>query len=301
MINEKYFKETNEILVEILDNSNLITKEIEDKKNKLNVRLKAMLTNKKIDNHYCSLAHEIKSYDFLKKYGSPTMAKDTKSEKGPDFKLNNYNIECVCCSSGDVSKNGLENYRLNENQKSLVYNYNELLEILLPRMTQELNVKSDKFKKYINEGVIKSNEPCIIFISLGDIASDFFSGKYGFNFLDILIGKSHLTLQLDKKGNKVVGSFYNHVEEIMKHNGSRIDANFFVNSQNEHISAIIFTDAYIIDKYDNKNTYLFLNPYATNKIKLSDFKNIVYWKANSKLEYIPRYNGKNLWQNIKNK
>ena len=78
------------------------------------------------------------------------MARDSNSETGPDFRLNNYSIECVCCSSGDTNKNGLENYRLNENRKSLVVDYNKLLEILLPRITQELVVKSQKLKEYID-------------------------------------------------------------------------------------------------------------------------------------------------------
>ena len=147
-------------------------------------------------------------------------------------------------------------------------------------------------------GVINSNEPCIIFISLGDIAPDFFSGKYGFDFLNVLIGKSHLTLQLDKDKNEVVESFYSHVQEIRKHNGALIDANFFLNKDNEHISAILFSDACIGELYDKENTFLFVNPYAINKVNVKDFENIVYWRKNSRMEYIPRYKGKNLWNNI---
>lgn len=151
MINEKYFKEINQKLIDILDNSNLNQKEIRIRKEKLNKKLINMINKKEIDNHYVSLAHEIKSYDFLKKYGNLKMAQDANSEAGPDFRLNNYNIECVCCSSGDTSKNGLDNYRLNENRKSMIVDYNKLLEILLPRITQELVVKSQKLKKYIND------------------------------------------------------------------------------------------------------------------------------------------------------
>lgn len=150
MINEKYFKETNEKLLKILDNSDLIPKEIKDKKQKLNTSLNDMINKQEIENKYVSLGHEIKSYDFLKKYGNLKMARDTISEAGPDFKLNNYRIECVSCSSGDTNINGLENYRLNENNKSIIVDYNKLLEILLPRITQELKDKSETFRSYID-------------------------------------------------------------------------------------------------------------------------------------------------------
>lgn len=148
---------------------------------------------------------------------------------------------------------------------------------------------------------MKKDEVCIIFISLGDIAQDFFSGKYGFDFLNILIGKSHLTLRIDKNTNKFIDSYYSHVDTIKKQNGSPIDANFFVNADNRHISAILFTDAYICDVYNKENTFLFLNPYAINKVKVKDFNDLIYWKGNNDREYIPRYRGKNLWNQFKNK
>ena len=151
MINKKFFRDTNKMLIDILNASNLEANEIEDKKNKLNNWLNEMINTNSINNHYYSLAHEIKSYDFLEKIGNLVMAKDTRNEKGPDFRLNNYKIECVCCSSGDIDNNGLENYRLSEKQKELVFDYNKLLEILLPRVTQALKEKSDKFRKYIND------------------------------------------------------------------------------------------------------------------------------------------------------
>lgn len=127
----------------------------------------------------------------------------------------------------------------------------------------------------------------------------FFHGEYGFELLNILVGKSHLALKIDSKTNKSIGSYYTHVENIKKQNGSAINANFFVNKKNEHISGIIFTDAYICDLYNKDNTFLFLNPYAINKIKVSDFRDLIYWKENRNMEYIPRYRGKNLWHKIK--
>ena len=147
-------------------------------------------------------------------------------------------------------------------------------------------------------GIIKQNEKCIIFVSLGELYIDFFSGKYGFDFLDILIGKGKKTIRIDSKTSEYKESFYKHEDFIYKHNGKEIDANFFNNKNNTHISGILFTDADMNEFYNSKNTYLFLNPYADKKIKVKDFKNLVYWKINSKNEYIPRYNGKDYWKKI---
>lgn len=106
-------------------------------------------------------------------------------------------------------------------------------------------------------GIVKKDDKCIIFVSLGSISQDFFSGTFGFEFLSILIGKGCLALQIDKETNKCIKKEYTHITDIKKYNGSEINANFFVNEKNDHISAIIFTDANICDFYDKNNTFIF--------------------------------------------
>lgn len=174
MINVQYFNEINKKLISILDNSDLDKKEIKTRKEKLNGKLRNMIDKKYIDNHYVSLAHEIKSYQFLKKYGCLKMARDSNSEVGPDFRLNNYKIECVSCSSGDIKNNGLENYRLNEKRKSMVVDYNKVLEILLPRITQELFCKSEKIKKYIDNRDSKKKRSMYYFYIIRRYCTRFF-------------------------------------------------------------------------------------------------------------------------------
>ena len=147
-------------------------------------------------------------------------------------------------------------------------------------------------------GIIGENERCVIFISLGELCIDFFSGKYGVDFLDILIGKGNKTIRIDNKTGNFVETFYKHKEYIYKHNGKKINANFFNSTENIYISGIIFTDADTNEFYSYQNTYLFLNPYANKKIKVKDFKDLIYWKKNNKNEYIPRHNGKDYWNRI---
>lgn len=147
-------------------------------------------------------------------------------------------------------------------------------------------------------GIIEEDEKCIIFLSLGELSIDFFSGKYGFDFLDILIGKGNKTIRIDDKTCRGTNTFYLHEAYIYKHNGSEINANFFNAIDNTHISGIIFTDADMNEFYNLKNTYLFINPFADKKINVKDFRNLIYWKKNNKNEYIPRCNGKDYWHKI---
>ena len=110
-----------------------------------------------------------------------------------------------------------------------------------------------------------------------------------------------MSISIDRMTGKAIDTFYSHTENIKKHNGSDIDANFFLNKDNENISGILFTGANIDEDYNAENTFLFLNPFAKNKIRVKDFNSLVYWKSNKDMEYIPRYKGKNLWYKFNNK
>lgn len=147
MINKKYFLELNNQLISVLDNSELRNKEKIFRKNRLNVLLEKMFKEEKIDPQYVALVHEIKSFEFMKKINKETkLAEDSNSETGPDLKIENYKIECVCCSEGENYNFGILNY----NAEYGLGDYNILLETVLPRITLVLERKSDKYKEYID-------------------------------------------------------------------------------------------------------------------------------------------------------
>ena len=137
-------------LIDMIKNSDWVEKEKVHRINKLNEEFNKIQLDGKITSRYNSLAHEIKSYEFLKKFGKPEIALDSKHTKGPDIKLRNYRIECVSCSAGAV-KDEFEKDHLNENKKFTVYDYTQKLRFLLPRLTNSLKAKSDIFKKYIDD------------------------------------------------------------------------------------------------------------------------------------------------------
>ena len=150
MLNRSYFYGLHADLLKIIRNSTMDKKEKNYRVKKANEKLKLMLKTEKIDNHYYSLAHELKSYELLKNFGQPEITCDSRNRKGPDIRLNTYHIECVCCSPGKAISE-LEKYRLNEYRRSVVFDYNKKMEIILPRITSALGEKRDKFEKYIKD------------------------------------------------------------------------------------------------------------------------------------------------------
>lgn len=150
MLNRKYLNQYHIKLIKLIDSSDFNIKEKEYRKIKLNKLFREMLKQEQINNHYISLAHEIKSYKFLKQFGIIQIALDSNNEEGPDFTLGEYKIECVSCSPGKITEK-LEKYRLTDYRKSGVFDYNKELEILLPRITTALDEKSRKFSNYISK------------------------------------------------------------------------------------------------------------------------------------------------------
>ena len=84
----------------------------------------------------------------------------------------------------------------------------------------------------------------------------------------------------------------------MNHNNKPIDANFLMHGTNKNVSGVIFTSANMNELYTTENTYIFLNPFARNQIKVKDFWDFYYWRVNKNKEYIPRYRRKNLWSDM---
>ena len=295
MLYTKFWEEQNAKAINVINNMKIPLKEKQYRKKRMNDNLQNMISKNEVNVLYYSLLHEIKSYQFLKRFGDIKVANDCEHEKGADFKFKHYHIECVSCSSGE-SKEILNHY-LTLSQ----FDYNKCLSYLYPRITSSLNEKSIKFKKYINDGIINEKDPCIIFLSLGDIEMNFIlSNKmYGFDFLDILVSKGPQTLHIDENF-KLKYKDYSYRNEIFKNNdiNKPIPTNFFINQDNDHISAIIITTANFEDNYDESNTFLFLNPYATTKIKVKDFYSMFYWKMDKTRSYIPRKKGKYLWNKI---
>lgn len=298
-INKSCFDDAMKIITEILKNNS-----VQDKDNRIDKIKRVynkMVKEDKPDREFYSLVHEIKSFEFINLFGKADLANDEGHEKGTDILFGDNRIECVCCSEGNIVNVGFKDHSVGYcEEQSIVIDYNKTKEFVLPRITNSLDVKRDKIIKYINEDVIKPGEHAILFISLGELNVDFYAGKYGKEFLEVLIGKGPLCYVFDKATKKLIGSYWKHNKYIKKNKGEKtvdIDAIFF-NENNSEIAGIILSTASVYEKYDMNNTFLFLNPYAKSPIDTNDFKGIIYWTCNDNNEYIPMKDGKKLWGDL---
>lgn len=298
-INIPLFEKCNKMFLEILDSSDINDKEKKYRKDKLLNVYKKMLDNNYIDYKYFDIAHEIKSLQFLSQYPNLSIANDRKSKAGCDFSIyNTYYIECVSCSSGNESKNGLDKFR-----GTGIFDYGKKENIILTRLSQALQEKRNFYDNHILNNSINPEQPYIIFLSMGDLIYGSFPGPYGFILNKLLFGVGHTLLEFDTINNKVLGLKYDYKQNIFNHNNSPIECNYFCNEDNSCISAILFSCADLEELYTKDNTFLFINPLATNKIYAKKFNNIVYWKSckseNGREIYIPRFKGKNLNENTR--
>jgi hypothetical protein len=141
---------------------------------------------------------------------------------------------------------------------------------------------------------IPEHYPYIIFLKTGSLAYEWFEEKYGMALLDILLGRGFLRITIDTANGKFIDSGYTHRDYIEKYNGKEIDCNLFLNNDFRCVSAILLATSPLGEKYSYKNTFLFINPFATHKIFAKDFWGLIYWKANKEGYYIPRRKGRTL-------
>ena len=295
-MNNKLFNDHMSILFKIVKkNKEIDPEEIQTRKDNIKKEFIDMIKNKTITTKFYDLSHEIRCMDFLNKFGNLKIAKDSKSEAGCDFILNDsVQIEAVCCSRGDEITNGL-----NKIPEFGVIDYNLKERILLSRITSAINAKIDFFQDHKNK-TIDPKKPYVIFIGLGNLTYGMITQDYGFELNKILCGVEYPRILIDPKTNKQIGSDYSYREsfDIIKYNENNesrqvsIPCMYFNKIEFAVVSAIIYSNASLENNYDETNTFIFLNPYAKNKLKIRTFPNVYYWNMDNSGNYKLRKNSK---------
>ena len=247
-----------------------------------------------ISDTYYSLAHEIKALQFLNSFGEIFVADDSHGRPGCDFVLHEkYQIECVCSTAGESDKNGLSQFcGYNALGKIMDYGKKEIL--LYSRITSSLRDKKKFYQKHIERGPMSANLPYIIFLGLGSLSQEMIINPEtnGIELTGVLLGKGKLTVTINTETREIVGHGYTFRPYIEKWNHQLIDSTIFCNPEYTGISGILLTSADLCEAYTSKNTWLFINPYAINKITKKDFRGITYWAADKKMMYGAYRNGR---------
>lgn len=295
-INKYLFDKSTKYLLEVLNKANIDEKEKNYRKEKLLSIYEEMLEENYINNEYYSLAHEIKSFELFSKFTSVILAKDYKHEAGCDIRIyNNYQIECVTSSPGDENKNGYNAF-----YGSGIFDYNKKETIILTRILQSLNEKKVFYYNHLNK-TIKENDPYIIFVSIGSLSYGSLWGELGVYFNKALLGLDHEVIHFDREQQKFTERSYEYRDYLINHNNAPVNCKFFC-EENSFVSAVIFSNAALDSEYSKENTFVFINPFAKNKVQVNKLPGLVYWKADKYNKYyIPRYKGKNINEKIKHK
>ena len=245
---------------------------------------------KNVDFEYLSRLHELKSIILFSELGSLTISNDAKHEKGPDLLFNNVYIECVTANVGnkdnykELKKSGFEKYG------SQVIDYGEKSRQMILRFTTALKSKVDHCNNVWND----EYQPLCIFLHLGRFSNQYHQGEFLDEMTRFLVGKGSLTLAYDVKQGKIVNVYYQKNENIKNNNLADVNVNFFGDSKNSIVSAVIISSAYYSEDYDLENTVVFTNYNAKHEINAYYFNNFVIWTMNDLGEYVPTKNGKQL-------
>ena len=120
-------------------------------------------------------------------------------------------------------------------------------EILL-RWTAAIKDKSEKFRKYKNDGLIGDNDICVIAINgrLLRGCNDVFPEFYGISQLpfavEAALGVGPLQITIETKTMKQVSSELQHRPNIQNRNNANVASNIFLDSSHTHIDALWATD-----------------------------------------------------------
>ena len=285
-----------EWLLELLSSCNLSSKEFIHRKNALEDAQEMIESEiSRFNDRYYNLAHEIKSFYFLRQFGNVLISEDCSHNSGCDCKLNDYyQIECVCSSVGKNTE-GIDLLgKIDRSTEFYVGNYNE--SFFLCRLTSSIREKLNFYNEHIENGTMTHQSPYIIFLGLGALATEIFPGENGISFTGMLFGKGCPVLSIDKDTGYMTSNGYTHNRVLFNHNHAEINCNIFLTSEYQCVSGIIISAAKLDEEYTADNTWLFINPNAHAIIDSDDFPGLVYWDIYSKSEYGPYKNGDRLEQ-----
>jgi len=292
-MNRPLFEKNFNILNLIIDTQKefLGTKEWSYRKNNLLLTYNEMMEENLLNNTYYSMVHEIRAIELFATMGHSRVAMDSDSEPGVDLFYGRNLIECVVSTPGKG-----DNYNALKQSGYQVYNrvidYNEKFRQISLRVLSSLYSKKKKYLVDIDKGLLPSDQPFCIFVNLGSLAQEWFPGKMCNEANRFLVGRGKLAIRVEKDTGKFIDRQYNYDPFLDNNNNSPVCANFFGDIENRCVSAVIISTAELNEKYSNKNTYIFTNPFANNRLVLNDFFGYPYWKMSKEKEYVPRVRGK---------
>lgn len=189
------------------------------------------------------------------------------SANAPDIKIISQStptvwIECIAIERGETAD------RVPQMQYGIVQHIPQ--EQILLRIASGVEEKSKKILKYIANGSVKEKEPRVIAINRARLSH--VDGDLPY-VVKVLFAMGHPTLLFNKGHSEVIDSFYSQRDKITKQSGSDVGMGHFLSDKYKHISAVIYSMDYVINRKEpiGRECVLVLNPFADAPLPADTF------------------------------
>lgn len=187
------------------------------------------------------------------------------SDEGLDFLLNDLAcwVECVAATNGTCEENSIPTY-----EEGVVYNFPERQFLL--RLSSVFYTKSNKIIKDIGKGLVKINQPVVVFVNVGAL-DDRFSIVHHPPMFDVLLGLGNLKFLIDGETRQILKKEYEYKKSVERVGGKEeIEIGFFLDQNFSHVSAVIYSYADFANPFKRtewgRDFFILHNPLAKNKL-----------------------------------
>lgn len=217
------------------------------------------------------------------------MPKKKNKGKGPDLRVTlttgqNLFIEATAPGPGTGDNEVSEPAPLKVGVNEIVQDIP--VEKILLRITSGIETKFRAYNRYLCDQILRPNDPYIIAVNLGAMASarsEFFDPPL---IIRSLFGVGNLMVLFDRNNPGLRETHYSICHQIIKHNDEPIRTDYFLDSRYRGLSAIIFSNAHPLSspKPDGSEFKLVHNPNATNRVDRGLFKiGREYWAEGARI------------------
>jgi hypothetical protein len=196
--------------------------------------------------------------------------------EGPDFVIDNVAyIECVAPTKGDPN---------NPDSVSKL-EYGKLQDVptdkMILRITQAFNDKVSKYKRWQNKTWFNSKTSYIIAVNTADLEHPEDDSMP--NVLKALFGFQYLQINMETGAKN-----FSHRKIMYKTNNESVDVNYFLNSEFDFVSGVIFSSKNVLNHPEKLgDDCIFVNnPFAKYPVDDSFIKLFKNWLAKIEKEYI---------------